>query len=71
MLKQIFAHLAHLPMNKSYFSHGALSIEECRNLMKETDMNDEEIEEFLRALRSYLNNFLDDFFASEFEPIEV
>lgn len=39
--------------------------------MKETDMNDEEIEEFLRALRSYLNNFLDDFFASEFEPIEV
>jgi hypothetical protein len=58
-------------MNEDHFSHGALSIEECRKLMKETDMSDAEIEEFLRALRSYLSNFLDDYFESEFEPIEV
>ena len=71
MTKKFFAHLAHLPMNEDHFSHGALSIEECRKLLKETDMNDEKIEEFLRALRSYLNNFLDGYFESEFEPIEV
>jgi len=58
-------------MNEAHFTTGALSTEECRKLMKETDMSDEEIEEFLKALRSYLNNFLDGYFESEFEPIEV
>jgi hypothetical protein len=58
-------------MDEAHFTTGALSIDECRKLMKETDMSDEEIEEFLKALRSYLSNFLDDYFEGEFEPIEV
>ena len=71
MIKKIFAHLAHLPMNEAHFSNGALSVEECRKLLNDTDMTDEEIAEFLSTLRSFLNNFLDEYFQSEFEPIEV
>ncbi len=58
-------------MNEAHFTCRPVSIEECRRLMKETDMSDEEIEEFLKDLRSFLRNFLDDHFESEFEPIEV
>tara|TARA_B100002003_G_scaffold142138_1_gene131507 strand:- start:184 stop:303 length:120 start_codon:yes stop_codon:yes gene_type:complete len=39
--------------------------------MKDNSMTDEEIEEFLKNLRSFLNDFLEDYFQSEFDPIEV
>jgi hypothetical protein len=58
-------------MNEAHFTHRQLSIEECRKLMKDNSMTDEEIEEFLKNLRSFLNDFLEDYFQSEFDPIEV
>ena len=43
-----------------------LSIEECRKLLADENMSDEEIEEFLGSLRAYLSRFLDEYFHEEF-----
>ena len=48
-----------------------LSIEECRKLLGRGDLTDAEVAEFLRELRNFLGQFLDDFFRKEFERDEV
>jgi hypothetical protein len=48
-----------------------LSIEECRQLLGREDLTDAEVAEFLRELRNFLGQFLDDFFREEFQPDEV
>jgi hypothetical protein len=48
-----------------------LSIEEWRKLLGRQDLTDEEMAEFVQDLRSFLNQFLDDYFREEFEPDDV
>ena len=47
------------------------SDEEWRNLLGREDLTDEELSEFLRGLRNFLSQFLDDYFRDEFAPDEV
>lgn len=44
-----------------------LSVEECRELLGDTDMSDGEVAAFLMDLRASLNRFLDDYFREEID----
>lgn len=48
-----------------------LSIDEWRKLLGRENLSDKEVEEFVRGLRNFLGQFLDDYFHDEFEPDEV
>lgn len=45
-----------------------LTIDECRKLLGREDLTDAEVEEFLKDLRSFLSQFLDDYFAEALAP---
>lgn len=48
-----------------------LTVDECRQLLDDPDLTDEEIAQFLDDLRTFLSQFLDDFFRDEPDSTEV
>lgn len=47
------------------------SDEEWRRMLGQPDLTDEEVAEFVKSLRTFIRQFLDDYFRDEFEPDEV
>src|SRR5262249_21710332 len=47
------------------------SLDEWRKALGREDLTDEEVEEFVQALRNLLGQFLDEYFREEFQPDEV
>jgi hypothetical protein len=47
------------------------SIEEWRPILARQHLPDDEVEEFVEALRAFIGQFLDDYFRDEFESDEI
>lgn len=48
-----------------------LSIEACRKLLGREDLTDEEVADFLRELRNFIGQVLDDYLRDNSKPDEV